>query len=202
MSRGFIPPHGGYEGLHSYKKSLIVFLATYYLAKKWVRMGSRTRDQMEQSARSGKQCRKRRSGDRRQRDGVPLRSDRLPARPADSRTGAGLSAGGRDPRAHDPGASGGARRTAAGRSAGLSRLRQAHAPTHGSPGPQRRPALLGLHWLPRLPRNEEDMKRANGRQGTCGKGTMSPVSPCRSDSCAAMCILMRDADAGGKGMTK
>jgi len=55
MSRGFIPPHGGYEGLHSYKKSLIVFLATYYLAKKWVRMGSRTRDQMEQSARSGKQ---------------------------------------------------------------------------------------------------------------------------------------------------
>ncbi|MFZ4398360.1 MAG: four helix bundle suffix domain-containing protein, partial [Kiritimatiellia bacterium] len=44
-----------YEKLHSYQKSLIVFLATYYLAKRWVRMGSRTRDQMEQSARSGKQ---------------------------------------------------------------------------------------------------------------------------------------------------
>jgi hypothetical protein len=29
--------------------------ATYYLVKRWVRMGSRTRDQMEQSARSGKQ---------------------------------------------------------------------------------------------------------------------------------------------------
>jgi restriction system protein len=55
MSGGFIPPHGGYEELHSYKKSLIVFLATYYLVKKWVRLGSRTRDQMEQSARSGKQ---------------------------------------------------------------------------------------------------------------------------------------------------
>lgn len=55
MSNGFIPPHGGYEDLHSYKKALIVFLATYYLAKRWVRMGSRTRDQMEQSARSGKQ---------------------------------------------------------------------------------------------------------------------------------------------------
>ena len=55
MSDGFIPPHGGYEKLHGYQKSLIVFLATYYLAKRWVRMGSRTRDQMEQSARSGKQ---------------------------------------------------------------------------------------------------------------------------------------------------
>lgn len=55
MSQGFIPPHGGYENLHSYKKSLIVFLATYYLVERWVRIGSRTRDQMEQSARSGKQ---------------------------------------------------------------------------------------------------------------------------------------------------
>jgi len=55
MRRGFIPPHGGYEELLSYKKSLIIFRATYYLAQKWVRLGSRTRDQMEQSARSGKQ---------------------------------------------------------------------------------------------------------------------------------------------------
>ncbi len=52
---GFIPPHGGFEDLHSYKKSLIIFLATYWLVERWVRMGSRTRDQMEQSARSGKQ---------------------------------------------------------------------------------------------------------------------------------------------------
>ena len=55
MSKGFIPPHGGFENLHSYRKSLSVFMATYYLAKRWVRAGSRTRDQMEQSARSGKQ---------------------------------------------------------------------------------------------------------------------------------------------------
>ena len=55
MNEGFIPPHGGFENLHSYKKSLIIFLATYYLVKRWVRLGSRTRDQMEQSARSGKQ---------------------------------------------------------------------------------------------------------------------------------------------------
>ena len=55
MSTGFIPPHGGFEQLHSYQKSLIIFLATFYLAKRWVRLGSRTRDQMEQSARSGKQ---------------------------------------------------------------------------------------------------------------------------------------------------
>jgi hypothetical protein len=47
MSTGFIPPHGGYEDLYSYKKSLIVFVATYYLVERWVRLGSRTRDQME-----------------------------------------------------------------------------------------------------------------------------------------------------------
>lgn len=55
MEQGFIPRHGGYKNLLSYKKMEIVVFATYFLAKKWVRMGSRTRDQMEQSARSGKQ---------------------------------------------------------------------------------------------------------------------------------------------------
>ncbi len=55
MNQRFIPPHGGYEQLASYRKALIIFQATYYLAAKWIRMGSRTRDQMEQSARSGKQ---------------------------------------------------------------------------------------------------------------------------------------------------
>ena len=55
MSAGYIPPHGGYEDLHSYKKALIVFVATYYLVERWMRLGSRTRDQMEQAARSGKQ---------------------------------------------------------------------------------------------------------------------------------------------------
>ena len=52
---GFIPKHSGYEQLKSYQKAVIIFMATYYLAEKWVRVGSRTRDQMEQSARSGKQ---------------------------------------------------------------------------------------------------------------------------------------------------
>lgn len=55
MPRGFIPKHGGYENLASYQKALIIFQATFSLVKRWVRMGSRTRDQMEQSARSGKQ---------------------------------------------------------------------------------------------------------------------------------------------------
>lgn len=55
MTPGFIPPHGGYEDLHSYRKSLIIFQATYTIAARWVRKGSRTRDQMEQSARSCKQ---------------------------------------------------------------------------------------------------------------------------------------------------
>ncbi len=55
MGEGFIPPHGGYENLLSFKKTLIIFKATYWLVKRWVRMGSRTRDQMEQAARSGKQ---------------------------------------------------------------------------------------------------------------------------------------------------
>jgi len=52
---GFIAPHGGYEQLVSYQKALVIFDATYYLTKRWVRIGSRTRDQMEQAARSGKQ---------------------------------------------------------------------------------------------------------------------------------------------------
>lgn len=54
-TEGFIPPHGGYEQLVSYQKALVIFQATYYLVERWVRLGSRTRDQMEQAARSGKQ---------------------------------------------------------------------------------------------------------------------------------------------------
>ena len=54
-SDGFIPPHGGYERLVTYQKALVIFQATYYLVERWVRLGSRTRDQMEQAARSGKQ---------------------------------------------------------------------------------------------------------------------------------------------------
>ena len=52
---GFIPPHGGFEELVTYQKAQLIFQATHYLTKKWIRVGSRTRDQMEQAARSGKQ---------------------------------------------------------------------------------------------------------------------------------------------------
>jgi four helix bundle suffix protein len=54
-TEGFIPSHGGFEKLVSYQKALLIFQATFYLTKRWVRIGSRTRDQMEQAARSGKQ---------------------------------------------------------------------------------------------------------------------------------------------------
>lgn len=53
---GFIPPHGGYENLLSYQKSLIVYEGTVFFVKKWLPpRGDRTVDQMVQAARSGKQ---------------------------------------------------------------------------------------------------------------------------------------------------
>jgi len=55
MSRGFIPPHGGYRNLLSYKKAEIVYDATVYFCDRFVDKRSRTHDQMVQAARSGKQ---------------------------------------------------------------------------------------------------------------------------------------------------
>lgn len=52
---GFIPPHGGYQDLLSYQKSLIVFDATVYFCNRFIDKRSRTFDQMVQAARSGKQ---------------------------------------------------------------------------------------------------------------------------------------------------
>jgi len=52
---GFIPPHGGYEHLLSYHKSLVVFDATVYFCDRFLDRRDRTRDQMIQAARSGKQ---------------------------------------------------------------------------------------------------------------------------------------------------
>lgn len=52
---GFIPVHGGYKKLYSYQKAEIIFLATVRFVRQWIPRGSRTRDQMEQAARSGKQ---------------------------------------------------------------------------------------------------------------------------------------------------
>jgi len=52
---GFIPPHGGYENLLSYRKALIVFDATYHFCERFLNKRDRTVDQMTQAARSGKQ---------------------------------------------------------------------------------------------------------------------------------------------------
>jgi len=52
---GFIPPHGGYEKLHSFQKSQIVFDATVHFCNRFVPLKDRTHDQMVQAARSGKQ---------------------------------------------------------------------------------------------------------------------------------------------------
>lgn len=51
----FIPAHGGYEKLMSYKKAVIIYGATANFTKKYFRPGDRTIDQMVQAARSGKQ---------------------------------------------------------------------------------------------------------------------------------------------------
>jgi four helix bundle suffix protein len=52
---GFIPPHGGYENLLSYRKALVVFDATYHFCERFLNKRDRTVDQMVQAARSGKQ---------------------------------------------------------------------------------------------------------------------------------------------------
>jgi four helix bundle suffix protein len=55
MSTGFIPPHGGYRKLLSYQKAEIVYDATVHFCDRFIDKRSRTRDQMIQAARSGKQ---------------------------------------------------------------------------------------------------------------------------------------------------
>lgn len=50
-----IPKHGGYKNLKSFQMSEIIFDFTFEFCKKYIRYGSRSRDQMEQAARSGKQ---------------------------------------------------------------------------------------------------------------------------------------------------
>jgi four helix bundle suffix protein len=51
----FLPTHGGYKSLLSYKKSEIIFDGTIYFTKRFYSVGDRTIDQMVQAARSGKQ---------------------------------------------------------------------------------------------------------------------------------------------------
>ena len=52
---GFTPPHGGYEDLLSFQKARIIFDGTVRFCDRFVDKRSRTRDQMVQAARSGKQ---------------------------------------------------------------------------------------------------------------------------------------------------
>lgn len=47
--------HGGYRTLKSYQTTTIIYDLTMIFCKKYIRPGSRTRDQMEQAARSGRQ---------------------------------------------------------------------------------------------------------------------------------------------------
>ncbi|MGH7452500.1 MAG: four helix bundle suffix domain-containing protein [bacterium] len=55
MINGFIPKHGGYQNLLSYKKALIVYDATVFFCDHFIDKRSRTHDQMVQAAPSGKQ---------------------------------------------------------------------------------------------------------------------------------------------------
>lgn len=52
---GFIPQHGGYENLLTYKKAEIIYDATVYFCNRFFHKYDRTIDQMVQAARSGKQ---------------------------------------------------------------------------------------------------------------------------------------------------
>lgn len=55
MPEGFIPSHGGYKQLLSYRKAEIVYDATVKFCKDLMEKRDRTYDQMIQAARSGKQ---------------------------------------------------------------------------------------------------------------------------------------------------
>lgn len=50
-----IPNRGNYRHLLSYQKADVIFQITYYFCNKYVAYGDRTKDQMIQAARSGKQ---------------------------------------------------------------------------------------------------------------------------------------------------
>jgi four helix bundle suffix protein len=55
MPEHFIPPHGGYENLLSFQKARIVYDGTVRFCERFLEKRDRTRDQMVQAARSGKQ---------------------------------------------------------------------------------------------------------------------------------------------------
>ncbi len=55
MKDGFIPKHGGYKELLSYRKSSILYQGTVCFCRRFLNPRDRTVDQMVQAARSGKQ---------------------------------------------------------------------------------------------------------------------------------------------------
>jgi four helix bundle suffix protein len=55
LTEGFIPAHGGYEDLLSYRKAVIVYDGTFRFCERFLDRRDRTVDQMVQAARSGKQ---------------------------------------------------------------------------------------------------------------------------------------------------
>jgi four helix bundle suffix protein len=55
MPKNFIPPHGGYENLLSFQKARIIYDGTVRFCDRFLDRRDRTRDQMVQAARSGKQ---------------------------------------------------------------------------------------------------------------------------------------------------
>lgn len=55
MSQRFIPKHGAYENLLSYRKAVIVYDGTVCFCERFLNRRDRTVDQMVQAARSGKQ---------------------------------------------------------------------------------------------------------------------------------------------------
>lgn len=50
-----IPQRGNYKKLISYQKTDVIYCLTYYFVEHYIRYNDRTKDQMLQAARSGKQ---------------------------------------------------------------------------------------------------------------------------------------------------
>src|ERR1043166_8319979 len=55
MTERFIPAHGGYEDLVSFRKARVIYDATVWFCGRYLARSDRTNDQMIQAARSGKQ---------------------------------------------------------------------------------------------------------------------------------------------------
>jgi four helix bundle protein len=54
-NKGFIPTHGGYRNLITFKKAEIIYDGTVYFCNRFLKKYDRTIDQMVRAARSGKQ---------------------------------------------------------------------------------------------------------------------------------------------------